>query len=222
MEGAYRPWEVQAGTRNYLKLNWPHTSHNNSRKIPRCIFSIIISKFYFIFNFFITPLNFIFITYYYLAKNDPIFKVNFIYIYILWFCFVFLILYFWESNLYCRFLIFAFWYLLSIFYLEESNFQYPFLLRGVIIGLIALPPFDSTFSSPGHPYLLPPPSLLYLTLWISLGVLGCRKHLGNWLLARLVSLLWLPLFSSWSPLSPSSLFSSLCNSVNLSGCSRLW
>ena len=32
----------------------------------------------------------------------------------------------------------------------------------------------------------------------------------------------LPLIFSWSPLSPSSHFSSLCNSVNLSGCSRLW
>ena len=33
---------------------------------------------------------------------------------------------------------------------------------------------------------------------------------------------WLPLFSSWSPLSLSSLFSSPCNSVNLSGCPSLW
>ena len=32
----------------------------------------------------------------------------------------------------------------------------------------------------------------------------------------------LPLIFSWPPLSPSSHFSSLCNSVNLSGCSRLW
>jgi len=44
----------------------------------------------------------------------------------------------------------------------------------------------------GHLYLLPPPSLLYLTLWISLGVLGCGEHLRNWLLARLVSLLLSP------------------------------
>ena len=42
----------------------------------------------------------------------------------------------------------------------------------------------------------------------SLDVLGCGEHLGNWLLARSLSLsFWLPLFSSWSPLSPSSLFS---------------
>ena len=34
---------------------------------------------------------------------------------------------------------------------------------------------------------------------------------------------WLhSLFSSWSPLSPSILFSSLCNSVYLSGCPSLW
>jgi len=48
----------------------------------------------------------------------------------------------------------------------------------------------STFSSKGgHLYLLHPPSLLYPNLWISLGVLGCGEHVGNWLLARSVSLL---------------------------------
>ena len=54
---------------------------------------------------------------YYLAKKDPIFKANFIYMFYN-FCdfFSFLILYFWESNLYSRCLIFAFWYLLSILY----------------------------------------------------------------------------------------------------------
>ena len=46
----------------------------------------------------------------------------------------------------------------------------------------------------GHLYLLPPPSLLYLTLWISLGVLGCGEHLRNWLLAGSVSLLLTPPF----------------------------
>ena len=59
---------------------------------------------------------------------------------------------------------------------KESNLQYPFLLRGVITALIAISPFDSPFSPPGHLYLLPPPSLLYLTLWISLGVPGCGEH----------------------------------------------
>ena len=42
LEWAYRSWEVKAGTRNYLKLNWPHTAHNNFREIPRYIFTIII------------------------------------------------------------------------------------------------------------------------------------------------------------------------------------
>ena len=37
-------------------------------------------------------------------------------------------------------------------------------IRGVITGLIALSPFDSPFSPPGHLYLLPPHFLLYLTL----------------------------------------------------------
>ena len=60
-------------------------------------------------------------------------------------------------------------------------------LRCVITDLIALSPFDSPFSPPGHLYLLPSPSLFYLTLWISVGVLGCGEHLRNWLLARLVS-----------------------------------
>ena len=50
----------------------------------------------------------------------------------------------------------------------------------------------SPFSPPCHLYLLPPPSLLYLILWIFLGVLGCGEHLGNWLLARLVSPLLTP------------------------------
>jgi len=45
--------------------------------------------------------------------------------------------------------------------------------------------------SPGHLYFLPPPSLLYLTLWISLGILGCAEHSRNWLLARLLSSLWI-------------------------------
>ena len=82
-------------------------------------------------------------------------------------------------------------------------------------------PFDFPFSSPGCLYLFPPPSLLYPTLWISLCVLGCGEHLGNWLLAGSLSF-WFPLLSSWPPLSPSSLFSSLCNTINISEGSRLW
>ena len=75
----------------------------------------------------------------------------------------------------------------------------------MITGLIALSPFDSPFSPPGHLYLHPPPSLLYLTLWISLCVPGCGEYFRNRLLARLV----FPLLSPSSPpghlyLSPSS------------------
>ena len=60
-----------------------------------------------------------FIMYYYFAKRkDPILKANFYIFFIIFvILFGFLILYFWESNLYSRFLIFAFWYLLSILYL---------------------------------------------------------------------------------------------------------
>ena len=133
-----------------------------------------------------------------------------------------------------------------------------------------LSPFDSPFSPSGNLYLLPPTSLLCLTLWISLDVPGCGEHLGNWSLARLVYFLltppplllgtsisflppllywtpwtslsvpdcgeeignWLlldcsfpyqfPLFSSWSPLSLSTLFSSPCISVNLFRCPSVW
>ena len=63
-------------------------------------------------------------------------------------------------------------------------------------------------SKGGHLYLLPPPSLLYPTLWISLCVPGCGEYLENWLLARSVSS---PFDSPFSPpghlylLPPSSL-----------------
>ena len=80
----------------------------------------------------------------------------------------------------------------------------------------SLPTLDSPFSSPGHLCLLPIPSLLYPTLWISVCsrwwrtlrelITGCicLSHFDS------------PLLSSWPPLSPSSLFSSLYNSVNIS------
>ena len=59
---------------------------------------------------------------------------------------------------------------------------------------IISPPFDSPFSPPGCLYFLPPPSVLYATLWISLCVPGCGEHLGNSLLAGSVSLLLIPPF----------------------------
>jgi len=46
--------------------------------------------------------------------------------------------------------------------------------------------------------------------------------LGKWLLASFSLTFWFPLFSSCSTLSPSSLFSSLCNSMNISEGFRLW
>ena len=49
------------------------------------------------------------------------------------------------------------------------------------------------------------------------GYLGYGEHFGNRQLCRSVSLLESPFFSC-SSLSPSSLSSSSCNSVNLSGC----
>ena len=99
LEGAYRPWEqVQAGTRNYLKLNSHHTAHNSSREIPKYI---LYDHFLIFFKFF-TTLIFTFITYYYLAKKRSYCKSKF-HIYIFYnFCdsfFLFLILHFLESNL---------------------------------------------------------------------------------------------------------------------------
>ena len=107
------------------------------------------------------------------------------------FFFFSLILYFWKSNLYSRFLIFAFWYLLSILY---PIFSTHFYLGARLLAWLLSPPLDSPFSPPGRVYLLLPPSLLYPTLWISLCVLGWGEHLGNWLLARSASLLLIPPF----------------------------
>ena len=106
--------------------------------------------------------------------------------------------------------------------LKNPVFSTHFYLRARLLAWLLSPPLDSLFSPPGHLYLLPPPSLLYSALWISLFILGCGEHIGNWLLARSVFLLLIPLLSSWPPLSPSSLFSSLCNTVNISEGSRLW
>ena len=119
-----------------------------------------------------------------------------------------------ELNLSSSFLIFAFWYLLSIFYLQETN-QYPFSLKHLITGLIALSPFNSPFSLPGHLYLLPPSSLLCITLRISLP-LGCGEHLGIWLLARFLS----PLFTHPFLLLVTSL--SLLALLYINLCSWLW
>ena len=41
-------------------------------------------------------------------------------------------------------------------------------------------PFWLSSFSPRSLLSLSPSSLFYLTLWISLGILGCGEHLGNW------------------------------------------
>ena len=179
-----------------------------------------------------------------------------------------LILYFWKSNLYSRFLIFAFWYLLSILY---PIFSTHFYLGARLLAWLLSPPLDSPFSPPGRLCLLPPPSLLYPTLWISvcsrlwrtlrelitgwiclspfdslllsswpllslpassllcitpwtsLSGPDCGVHIRKcdyWLACCL--LFWFHLISFGSPLTPSSFFSSPCNSVNFSGCTSLW
>ena len=53
-------------------------------------------------------------------------------------------------------------------------------------------PFDSPSSPPGHLYLLPPSSLLCVTLGTSLRVPDCGQHIGNCLLASLLSPLLIP------------------------------
>ena len=145
------------------------------------------------FKFFYYFFILIFITYYYLAKKDPIFRKNFIYIFYNFCDFVFfLILCFWESNLYSRFLIFAFGICYQLCTFKNPIFSIHFYLRVWLLAQLPSSPFDSPFSPPGHLNLLPPPSLLCPTLWISLGIPGCREHLGNRLLARSVSLLLTP------------------------------
>ena len=63
-------------------MNWPHTAHNNTRESPRYTFTIFMIFIFFIFLFFIlfknfkssiTPLIFIFLTYYYFSKKKIIF-----------------------------------------------------------------------------------------------------------------------------------------------------
>ena len=140
------------------------------------------------------------------------------------FCdFIFLLIfYFRESNLYSRFLIFAFWYLLSTLYLSEPNLQYPFLLEGEIAGLIALSPFWLSFFSTRSP--LSPPSR-FSSLPNSVNLFVCS---GLWRTLSQLITGWTclspvdPPLSSWPSLSPSSLFSSSCNSVNVSEGSGLW
>ena len=68
-------------------MNWPHTVHTTTREGPRYIFTIFMIILFLFFKNFkssITPLIFIFITYYNFEKKKEtlFFKANFIYIYI--------------------------------------------------------------------------------------------------------------------------------------------
>ena len=105
---------------------------------------------------------------------------------------------------------------------KNPIFSTYFYLGARLLAWLLSPPLDSPFSPPDRLYLLPPPSLLYPTLWISV----CSRQ---WKTLRELITGWIflspfhfPLLSSWPPLSPSSLFSSLYNSMNISEQSRLW
>ena len=133
----------------------------------------------------------------------------------------FLILYFWEPNLYSRFLIFGF----GICY-QFCTFKNPIFSThcylGVWLPAWLLSPLWLSFFSLKSP--LSPPShfsslLNSESFWVFRAVQNTygTDYWLSWSLS-----FWLPLLSSWSLLSPSSLFFSLCNSMNLSECSRLW
>ena len=107
-----------------------------------------------------------------------------------------LILYFWKSNLYFRFLIFAFWYFLNQFCtFKNPIFSTHFYLGARLLTWLLSPALDSPFSPPGCLYLLPPPSLLYPTLWISV----CS---GCWRTLRELITGWICLSPFDSPLYP--------------------
>ena len=105
---------------------------------------------------------------------------------------------------------------------KNPIFSTHFYLRARLLASPLSPPLDSPFSPPGCLCLLPPPSLLYQTLSISV----CsrrwrifREQVTGWIC---LSPFHFPLLPSWPPLSPSSLSSPLYNSVNTSEQSRLW
>ena len=178
-------------------MSWPHTVHNNTRESPRYILTIIIFVIKKKIKSSITPLIFIFITYYYFAKKRPSFKSNFIYIYIKIFVTLFfsLILYFWESNLYSRFLIFAFWYLYQFCTFKNPIFSTHFYLGARLLAGLLSPTLDSPFSPPGRLYLLPPPPLLYPTL----NLFACS---GLWRTPRELITGWICLSPFDSPFYP--------------------
>ena len=90
----------------------------------------------------------------------------------------------------------------------------------LLAGSLSLP-FISLFYLPGHLCLLPPSPLPCITPWTSM-----RSRLWSpirkWLLASLLSPLLIPPHLIPVTFNYPSLFSSPCNSVNLSGCPSMW
>ena len=151
-----------------------------------------------------------------------LFFVFFFFLFFLFLFFFSLILYFWKSNLYYRLLIFAFGICCQFCTCKNPIFSTQFYLRVRLLAWPLSPPLDSPFSPSDGLCLLPPPSLLYPTLWISV----CSRRwrtLREQVTGRIcLSPFHFPLLSSWPPLSTSSLSSSLYNSMNTSEWSRLW
>ena len=128
---------------------------------------------------------------------------------LVFFFFFSLILYFWKSNLYSRFLNFAFWYLSAVLYLQKPNLQYPFFTwewaywLDCSLFLWTLLFLHQVASVSSLPFLFS------AQLYESLCDLDSGEHLGNWLLAGSVTLFFNPPF--YPPghlclLPPSSLF----------------
>ena len=133
-----------------------------------------------------------------------------------------LLLYFWKSNLYSRFLIFFFFVFVINFVALKTQSSVPIFTWEWDYWL------DSSLLLWTLLFLHQVTSVSSLPLLFSTQLCECLcvpdggEYLRNWLLAGSVSLLFISLLSSWPPLSPSSLSSSLYKSVNISEWSRLW
>ena len=131
----------------------------------------------------------------------------------MFFFFLFLILYFWKSNLYSRFLIFPFGICYQFCTFKNQIFSTHFYLGVRLLAWLLSPPLDSPFSPPGHLYLLLPPSPLYPTLWIFM----CSRR---WRTFRELITGWICLSPFDSPLYPPGHFCLLPPSSLL--CVTLW
>ena len=136
----------------------------------------------------ITPLIFIFITYYYFE--------NFIYIYFIIFVtfLSFNIVFLRIQPLLLIFNLCFLVFVINFVHLRTQSSVPIFHLGARLLAWLLSPHLDTPFSPPGRLCLLPPPSLLYPTLWISLCVLGCGEYSHNWSLAGSVSFLLIPPF----------------------------